>query len=164
MANNLLQILQQFFKEVSHENIRLWCEALDLIEIYNTTERSEIIGEKGIEQIENQATSARSAMADVELEEPTIMAGTVKQSVDELVLTKQDQAVDAMQTAAATISEKIKVMNLSTINENNSLFDSIRNNVQIGAIPMIFAVFSRKNDYYGLGSQGTDTSSGGSGR
>jgi hypothetical protein len=163
MANNLLKDLQKIFKEVDHENIRLWCETLGAVEIYDTPEHCEILATECVEQIENQATTAKDTLGSVELANPTIVAGTVKQSVDELALTRREQVLDALQTVASTVAEEQKVDVLLKTNAaaNPSIVEAIQQRYwpQTGAIPMIFAVFSRKNDYYGLGSQGTDTSS-----
>jgi hypothetical protein len=160
----MIKTLQKFFDEVTHENIRLWCDAVDAIDLYDTFEKCDAVGEEGYTRIETQTATARDSLHSIKIDEPAIVAGTVKQSVDELVLTRQTQVWDALQAAASTANEETKVANLTQINGTDSLFDAIRSNVQVDAIPMIFAVFSRKNDYYGLGSHGTDTTTGGSGR
>jgi hypothetical protein len=161
MTSKMIKELLRFFRdtfnvEVDHENqfngnIQLWGEALAAVLRYDSPDCAEILAEEGIAQIENQTEASKDVLSVVDLESPTIVARTVKQSVDELVLTKQTQVLNALQTTASTENEAAKVMNLATINKSDSLFDSIRNNVEPGAIPMIFAVFSRKNDGYGLG-------------
>jgi hypothetical protein len=161
MSSKMIKELRKFFKdtlnvEADHENpfngsIQLWCESLAAVLRYDSPDCGEVLAEEGMAQIEKQTEASKNSLANVDWENPTIVTGTVKQFVEELVLTKQEQVLNAMQTAAITSDAAAKVLNLAAINENDSLFDSIRNNVQPGAIPMIFAVFSRKNDGYGVG-------------
>jgi hypothetical protein len=151
MSSKMIKELRQFFKEATNENVLLWGEALSAVMRYDSPDCGETLAAEGIEQIENQTSEFKNTLGSVELASPTIVVGTVKQSVDELVLTKQEAVLEALQTAASTANEKMKILNLTEINKNDSLFDSIRNNVQPDAIPMLFAVFSRKNDGYGLG-------------
>lgn len=151
MNNKIIKELHKFFRELKSEDAALWCDALNSVSRFDSPENSEAMAEDGYAQIENQTEISRNSLDSVELDTPTIVAGTIKQSVDELVLTKQSQVLDALQTAASTANEQTKVANLEDLNNAGSLFDSIRNTVQPGAISMIFAVFSRKNDGYGLG-------------
>jgi hypothetical protein len=69
-------------------------------------------------------------------------------------LTRENNALEALQAVASTSNEKQKVEVLSELNKNDSLIKAIHNDIQTGAIPILFAVFSRKNDYYGLGGMG----------
>jgi hypothetical protein len=124
---------------------------------YDSPEKVEILAEEGFSEIENQAEASRNILA-AEIENPTVgslVSKTLKQSVDELVLTKQEQILDALKIAASTISEEQKVDVLSKTNDaaNPSIVTAIQQCYapQPGAIPMLFGVFSRKNDGYGLG-------------
>jgi predicted ABC-class ATPase len=72
-----------------------------------------------------------------------------------LVLAEQELALEALQTAASTQIEEQKVATLSKTNDaaNQSIITAIKQcySPQSAAIPMLFAVFSRKNDGYGQG-------------
>jgi hypothetical protein len=124
---------------------------------YDSPECTEILAEEGFSEIENQTTVSRNMLA-AGVENPSVgplVVQTLKQSVDELVLTKQDEVLDALQFAAATTSEEQKVDTLSMLNDaaTPSIVTAIQQCYapQPGAIPMLFAVFARKNDGYGLG-------------
>lgn len=154
MSSKMIKELRRFFKEATGENIRLWCESLSAIARYDSPECSEILAEEGFSEIEKQASEARKALVSVELENPSLGSETLGQRVAALVEEKQNEVFDTFQTAASSEEEEMKVMVLKSLNEADSVFDLIHNNIQTGAIPMLFAVFSRKNDGYGLGTLG----------
>jgi hypothetical protein len=147
----LVKELQKFFKEVTHENSKIWLSALDLVSRYDSPDLCETLGTDGLARIEEQADSSGATLDSVQLENPTIVAKTLAQHVEPLVAAKQEKVLEAMKTAASTADEEMKVACLASLNENDSVSLAIKNTTQPGAIPMFFAVFSRKNDGYGLG-------------
>jgi hypothetical protein len=155
MSSAMIKDLRKLFKEATGENVHLWCESLSAIMRYDSPECGENLAAEGFAEIENQAEAARGSLVPVELEAPAVVVGTLKQSVDELVLAKQELALEALQTAASTTSEEQKIDTLSKVNDaaNPSIITAIKQCYapQPGAIPMLFAVFSRKNDGYGQG-------------
>jgi hypothetical protein len=155
MSSKMVKELRKLFKETTGENVHLWCESLSAIMRYDSPECSETLAEDGVLEIENQAEAARDALVPVELEAPAVVVGTLKQSVDELVLAKQELALEALQTTASMAEEEQKIDTLSKTNDtaNPSIITAINQRYapQPAAIPMLFAVFSRKNDGYGQG-------------
>jgi hypothetical protein len=155
MSSVMIKDLRKLFKEATGENVHLWCESLSAIMRYDSPECGEAIATEGFAEIENQANVARGTLGTVELEAPAVVVRTLKQSIDELVLTKQEQVFDALETAASTKIEEQKVDTLSKVNNaaNPSIVGAIKQCYapQPGAIPMLFAIFSRKNDGYGQG-------------
>jgi regulator of PEP synthase PpsR (kinase-PPPase family) len=157
MSSAMIKDLRKLFKEASGENIHLWCESLSAIMRYDSPECTEILAEEGFSEIENQATVSRNLLA-AGVENPSVgplVVQTLKQSVDELVLTKQYEVLDVLQFATSIISEEQKVEKLSKLNDaaTPSIVAAIQQRYapQPGAIPMLFAVFARKNDGYGQG-------------
>jgi hypothetical protein len=155
MSSTMIKDLRKLFKEATGENVHLWCESLSAIMRYDSPECGENLAEEGVAEIEAQTNESKNKFAVVELEGPAVVVGTLKQSVDELVLAKQELALEALQTAASTQIEEQKVDMLSQTNNaaNPSIIAAIKQCYapQPGAIPILFAVISRKNDGYGLG-------------
>lgn len=105
------------------------------------------VGEIGIHKIEAFEFSVETpALQVVEISAVDLHSSVTKKS-----LATQNDALNALQTAASTEAEEQKVAILSDINKNDSLTKTIHDKIQISAVPMLFAVFSRKNDAYGLG-------------
>jgi hypothetical protein len=151
MSSKMIKELRKFFKEVTSENVRLWCESLSAVMRYDSPECGEILGSEGLAEIEKQASDSRQTLAVVQVETPQILVKTLNQHTESLILDKQQNILNALQTAASTDNDIAKVKKLSSLNENDSIVLTIKNTVETGAIPMLFAVFSRKNDGYGLG-------------
>jgi hypothetical protein len=158
--------LQKFFKNLTYENIRIWCEALDALEPYYTTEKVADIGEYGIKAIKEQIELSLNAITKTEIKNLFVKNAVeeLKANIENRIIETREQALDALKILGNTELIEGKVKQLSNINKETSSILSSINNKTDNAIPMIFAVFSRKNDYYGLGSQGTDTSDSGGGR
>jgi hypothetical protein len=155
----MIKDLRKLFKEATGENVHLWCESLSAIMRYDSPECGEAIATEGFAEIEAQTNESKNMLA-IEFENPTVLvrtlvSKTLKQSVDELVLAEQELALEALQTAASTVDEEQKVDTISKLNStaNPSIVESIKQcySPQSAAIPMLFAVFSRKNDGYGQG-------------
>jgi hypothetical protein len=151
----MIKDLRRLFKDTTGENVHLWCESLSAIMRYDSPEYTEVIAEEGIAKIENQAESAKNILVAENPIVGQLVSKTLKQSVDELILTKQGQVLDEFQTAASTQIEEQKVETLSKLNDaaSPSIVAAIQQSYapKLGAIPMLFGVFSRKNDGYGLG-------------
>jgi hypothetical protein len=159
MSSVMIKDLRKLFKEATGENVHLWCESLSAVMRYDSPECSENLATEGFAEIEAQTNESKNMLA-IGFENPTVLvrtlvSKTLKQSVDELVLTKQEFALEALQTAASTDDEEQKVDAISRVNgvANPSIVNAVKQRYapQSGAIPMLFAVFSRKNDGYGLG-------------
>jgi hypothetical protein len=108
------------------------------------------LGELGLQDIEAFEFHIEASP----ISQINIATTSLKSSVTKEILATENEVLETLQNAASVASEEQKVKILSNLNENNSLIKAINNNVQSGAIPMIFAVFSRRNDGYGIGSMG----------
>jgi hypothetical protein len=159
MSSVMIKDLRKLFKEATGENVHLWCESLSAVMRYDSPECSENLATEGFVEIEAQTNESKNMLA-IGFENPTILvrtlvSKTLKQSVDELVLAEQEMAFEALQTAASTQVEEQKVATLSKTNDtaNPSIITAIKQcyATQPGSVPMLFAVFSRKNDGYGQG-------------
>jgi hypothetical protein len=159
MSSATIKDLRKLFKEATGENVHLWCESLSAIMRYDSPECGENLATEGFVEIEAQTNESKNMLA-IGFEDPTLLvrtlvSTTLKQSVDELVLAEQELALEALQTAASTQIEEQKVDMLSQTNNaaNPSIIAAIKQCYapQPGAIPILFAVISRKNDGYGLG-------------
>jgi hypothetical protein len=155
----MIKNLRKLFKEATGENVHLWCESLSAIMRYDSPECGEILATEGFAEIEAQTNESKNMLA-IGFENSTVLvrtlvSKTLKQSVDELVLAEQELALEALQTAASTADEEQKINTLFQTNDaaNPSIITAIQQCYapQSDAIPMLFAVFSRKNDGYGQG-------------
>jgi hypothetical protein len=155
MSSKMIKDLRKLFKETTGENVHLWCESLSAVMRYDSLECGEALAAEGFTEIENQTEIARDTLGTIELETSAMVVRTLKQSVDELVLAEQEQALEALQTATSTQIEEQKVNAISNVNDvsNPSIVGAIKQCYapQPSAIPMLFAVFARKNDGYGQG-------------
>jgi hypothetical protein len=151
--NKLSEVLEGREFSSEHAAAQKTCFKKDSIELALE------VGEISKQKIEGFECSINSpTLQDVELEK--IDLGAI---VDARVAAVQNEAFDELQTGASIDKEEEKVENVIVINTtiDDSIVKTIQSRIQDGAIPMLFAVFSRKNDYYGLGTQGTDTTEGG---
>ncbi|GHS94460.1 hypothetical protein AGMMS49949_08310 [Alphaproteobacteria bacterium] len=152
--------LQKFFKEISYETVPLWCDVLDAVERTDSLENCETLGADGCLQITNQANTSQSVLVAVGVETPKMenAAEKLRQTVETQILEKQTQALDDLQTQAFIGLEEAKVGTFSKINQETelSLFSTLQkqNKIQKNSLPMLFAVLSRENDFYGLGTNG----------
>jgi hypothetical protein len=152
--------LQKYFQEINNENIQLWCEILDFIEVYDSPEMCVEIGQESFQNIHNQASQARETLeiTAIEISEMESAAQKLREIVEERIANAQTEVLKSLENQASTIVEEGKVEQLATLNKESepSIFQTIqrKNKIKEQAIPMIFAVLSRRNDYYGLGTMG----------
>jgi hypothetical protein len=144
IVQKLSEILKnQTFSE-DHTVVQKTCYKKDSLDL------SIDVGDVGLQKIENfEYLIETPDLAAIEFAQINLKSSVMKE-----VLVTRNNVLESLQTAASTASEEQKIEILSELNKSNSLIRSIHNSIQAEAIPMIFAVFSRKNDYYGLGGMG----------
>jgi tetrahydromethanopterin S-methyltransferase subunit B len=128
----------------------------------DSVENAVDITENLVEELHQHAAILMTSIQPQTLTTVVIEGVSLGNDIDAMVASRQNEAYIAMNEAASLLEVQSKI---NIINEiNASVIDAIEpsltslihdtNRNGIDSIPMIFAVFSRKNDYYGLGNMG----------
>ncbi|GHS94449.1 hypothetical protein AGMMS49949_08290 [Alphaproteobacteria bacterium] len=114
------------------------------------------LGEIGTQKLESQAEEYESACEPPALASLELASVSLRSTLEARLWKTQNQAYEALQMQASVDEDERKVEILSTLNHEaeSSLSQTLHTKVQPNSIPMLFAVLSRKNDAYGLGSMG----------
>jgi microsomal dipeptidase-like Zn-dependent dipeptidase len=164
----MIKNLQKFYKELTYEQLPLFCEALDALEAFDSIEKVREMGALATQEINGNINNYKTQVLSFSIKIPAPKTLSLIADIEERTKNTQLNLLSEMANAASIKQEFDKLTCLKEINviSNFGLTWGIHDPAR-ESIPMIFAVFSRKNDYYGLGSQGTDTtddSGGGGGR
>lgn len=165
---NRLKALQNHYQNLTSEEVLKWITAVEAMDTYDSPQKKEKIGQQSKQNIRFHAASSKAALENGSLNfEGTWphFAEQLRKAVDDRLTQDRDKVLEDFDKAASLENERKHILFLKTLNDQTTgsltSMTSEGFSVLLTSFPFLFAILSRKNDYYGLGSMGTDTSSGG---
>lgn len=161
LGRRRLLVLQEAFQNLAPGEVLDWVTAVAAVDAYDTPQEKAELAEQAKAALVDQATMSAEVLAP-DLPPFVIegVAGEVQAAVDSRVHAAQAAALSDLDAAASTQAAENRLRALQTLNNQagGSLAAITRcPAVPENACPFVLAVLSRKNDYYGLGSIGSDT-------
>lgn len=161
-SKDRLMVLQKAFQNLAPAEVLDWVTAVAAVDAYDTPqEKAELAEHAKAALVDQAADSAAALHADFPSYTLKEIAGEVQAAVDSRVQAAQADALEDLGMAASIQAAENRLHTLQTLNDQagGSLAAITRCPAVLeDACPFLLAVLSRKNDYYGLGSIGSDTS------
>lgn len=153
--------LQEAYHDLAPTEVLDWVTAVAAVDAYDTPQEKAELAEQAKAALVDQAEASAHAL-NPDLPPFVIegVAGKVQAAVDSRLQAAQEAALSDLDAAASTQAAENRLRALHTLNDQagGSLAATThRPAVSEDACPFVLAVLSRKNDYYGLGSIGSDT-------
>jgi predicted RNA-binding protein Jag len=148
----MIKQLQQFYKDLTYEQIPLFCETLVALETFDNTANCVAIGATGLAEIAAFADEKRGQVDAVEVEVPHLEIKTITETLQDRVFDYTNQMSDEIEHAASlqNVYDGLQEVVEACTVANPGLLWGLHGYVQ-DSVPLLFAVFSRRNDYYGSG-------------
>lgn len=165
---NRLHALQNAFQNLTPDEVLAWITAVEANDTYDSPQDKTDVAMQAEDAIMHQAEESAQMLTQEPYWNTTFpsFANQLREAVDAQIQNAQTAALQDLDFAADLQPAENHVSVLKTLNDQTtgSLTQMTSESFAISpeSCPFLLAVISRKNDYYGLGSMGTDTSSGGS--